>query len=170
MTTAPHAEGGKKPSSNPVLRRTLIWSAVATVVLAVIGAVIGGLVAGTPGVVSALAGIVLAAIFLAMTALTILIANRWYGDPLYVPIFFGGVLGGWLVKFVLFFIVLMILRGQDWMQPMIFFVAVVVSVFFTLIIDVVVMLKSRLPYVSDTGLPSPTAGTPDAPVSPSTDS
>lgn len=147
------ASGPKQITSEPVLRRTLLWSAVATVGLAVAGGVIGWLIAGVPGLLSALFGILLAALFLGMTAVTILVANRWYGDPLYVPIFFGGVLGGWLVKFILFFVALAILRQQAWMEPAIFFVAVVVSVFFTLIIDVVVMLKTRMPYVSDIALP-----------------
>ena len=151
---APEPTGTPRPTSNRVLSRTLAWSAVATFALAVIGAVIGWFVAGGPGLFSALAGIVLAAVFLAMTALTILIANRWYGDPLYVPIFFGGVLGGWLLKFILFFIVLAVLRSQDWMQPMIFFIAVVVAVLFTLVIDVIVMLRTRMPYVSDAVLPA----------------
>ncbi|QTV79510.1 hypothetical protein KAE78_11490 [Microbacterium sp. NIBRBAC000506063] len=136
-----------------MLRRTLLWSGVATLGLAIVGAAIGWFVAGVPGLISALCGIVLAALFLSITAITILVANRWYGDPLYVPIFFGGVLGGWLLKFILFFIVLAVLRQQDWIEPMIFFIAVVVCVFFTLIIDVVVMLKTRMPYVSDATLP-----------------
>jgi hypothetical protein len=55
-------------------------------------------------------------VFLGFTAGTILIANRWYGDPLYVPIFFGAVMGGWL-KFVVFLVVLFLLRGQPWLNP-----------------------------------------------------
>lgn len=155
-STSPDSGGPPKPAqvtSNPVLRRTLIWSGVATLGLAAAGSLVGWLVADLPGLISALSGIVLAAVFLGVTAITILVANRWYGDPLYVPIFFGGVLGGWLLKFILFFIVLAILRQQSWIEPVIFFIAVVVSVFFTLIIDVVVMLKTRMPYVSDSVLP-----------------
>lgn len=140
-------------TSNPVLRKTLLWSAVLTVVLAVAGAIVGALVAGTSGLWSAVAGIVLSAVFLAITAITILGANRWYGDPLYVPIFFGGVLGGWLLKFIIFFILLFMLRGLDWFDPQIFFVAVVVSIAFTLLIDVIVLSRTRLPYASDVKLP-----------------
>lgn len=141
-------------TSTPILRRTLLWSAAATAILAVIGAILGLTLAGTPGLVSALAGIILAAIFLAITGISILIANRWYGDALYVPIFFGAVLGGWLLKFVLFLVVLFVLRGQDWIHPLVFFIAVVVSILVTLVIDVVVLTRSRLPHVSDVTLPT----------------
>ena len=110
-------------SSNRVFRTTLLWSAAITAGLAVAGALIGFAVAGTSGLWSALIAILLAAVFLSLTAGTILIANRWYGDPLYVPIFFGAVMGGWIVKFALFIVVLLVLRGQPWLNGTVFFVA-----------------------------------------------
>ncbi|QAY58718.1 hypothetical protein ET475_00985 [Microbacterium protaetiae] len=135
-------------SSTPVLRTTLVWSAVVTAVLAVAGAVIGFVVAGTPGLFSALAGIVLAALFLGVTGASILIANRWFGDALYVPVFFGIVLGGWLLKFVVFIVVLLVLRGQPWIEPTVFFVAIVAGVVASLVIDVVVLTRMRVPTVT----------------------
>ena len=141
-------------SSTPVLRTTLLWSAVATGILAIAGAVIGFAVAGWSGLWSALIAILLAAVFLGFTGATILIANRWFGDPLYVPIFFGAVMGGWIVKFALFIVVLLVLRGQPWLNGTVFFVALVVSVVASLIIDVVVMLKMRVPYAGDANLPT----------------
>ncbi|WP_036284972.1 hypothetical protein [Microbacterium luticocti] len=140
--------GPRRVTSTPVLRATLIWSAVVTAALAVIGAVVGGIVAGPHGVFSALAGIVLAALFLGITGASILIANRWFGDPLYVPIFFGIVLGGWLLKFVVFIVVLLVLRGQPWIQPTVFFVAIVAGVLASLVIDVVVLTRMRIPAVA----------------------
>ncbi len=141
------------PSSTPILRTTLIWSAVVTAVLAVIGAVAGFAVGGGSGLASALAGVVVAAIFLAITSASILIANRWFGDPLYVPIFFGVVLGGWLVKIVLFVVAMLVLRGQPWIEPPVFFVALVVSVLASLAVDVIVLLRMRLPQIT-TALPT----------------
>ncbi|GAA1468459.1 hypothetical protein [Microbacterium thalassium] len=141
-------------SSTPILRTTLVWSAVVTAALAVTGAVIGYAVAGMPGLWSALVGILVAALFLAITGASILIANRWYGDDLYVPLFFGIVLGGWLLKFVVFLVVLVVLRGQDWVEPTVFFVALVASVLASLAIDVVVMLRMRVPHASDVALPT----------------
>ena len=141
-------------SSTPILRTTLVWSGVATAVLAVLGAVIGFLVAGQTGLWSALAGVLLAAVFLAITGASILVANRWYGDPLFVQLFFGIVMGGWVLKFVIFLVVLFVLRGQPWLNPTVFFVAVVVSILSSLVIDVVVMLRMRVPHVSDVTLPT----------------
>ncbi len=95
-----------------------------------------------------------AALFLAITGISILIANRWYGDDLYVPVFFGIVLGGWILKFVVFIVVLLVLRGQAWVDPTIFFLSVVVSVIASLVVDVVVLTRMRVPHVSDVELPT----------------
>ena len=76
-----------------------------------------------------------------------------------MPIFFGIVMGGWILKFVVFIAILFILRGQPWIEPAVFFVALVVSVLASLAIDVVVMLRMRVPHVSDVDLPTdPDAG------------
>jgi hypothetical protein len=153
-------------SSTPILRTVLVWSASVTAILAVVGAVVGFLVAGIDGLWSALAGVLIAALFLAITAASILIANRWFGDALYVPIFFGIVLGGWILKFVVFLIALFVLRDQPWIVGPVFFLALVASVLASLAIDVVALLRMRVPHVSDVELPTdPEAGdrTDDAP-------
>jgi hypothetical protein len=146
-------------SSTPILRTVLVWGGVVTGALAVLGGLIGFLVAGTNGLWSALVGVLVAAAFLLITVASILIANRWYGDPLYVPLFFGIVLGGWILKFIVFIVLLLVLRGQPWIEPMVFFLAVVVGVLASLMVDVVVLLRMRVPHVSDVTLPSdPEAG------------
>jgi len=145
-------------SSTPILRTVLVWSGSVTAALAVVGAIVGYLIAGTDGLWSALAGVVIAALFLAITAASILIANRWFGDALYVPIFFGIVLGGWILKFVVFLIALFVLRDQPWIVAPVFFVALVVSVLASLAIDVIVLVRMRVPVV-DVELPTdPDAG------------
>ncbi|WP_109210050.1 MULTISPECIES: hypothetical protein [Microbacterium] len=146
-------------SSTAILRTVLVWSGSVTAVLAAVGAIVGYLVAGTDGLWSALAGVLIAAVFLGITAASILIANRWYGDALYVPIFFGIVLGGWILKFVVFLIALFVLRDQPWIVGPVFFLALVASVLASLAIDVVVLLRMRVPHVSDVQLPTdPDAG------------
>ncbi|MDQ1137460.1 hypothetical protein QE410_002259 [Microbacterium sp. SORGH_AS 1204] len=146
-------------SSTPVLRTALVWGGIVTVVLLMIGAVVGFLVGGGPGLGSALAGVAVSAIFLAVTATSILVANRWYGDALYVPIFFGIVLGGWLLKLILFIVAIAVLRGQDWVDLVVFYVALVVSVLASLAVDVVVLMRMRVPSASDVMLPTdPEAG------------
>lgn len=141
-------------SSTPVLRTTLLWSAGATALLAVAGAIIGYAVAGGEGLWSALVAVLLAALFLGLTGTSILIANRWYGDALYIPIFFGTVMGAWVLKFVLLIVALVVLRGQPWLNSTVFFVALVVSVIASLVIDVVVMTRMRIPHASDVTLPT----------------
>ncbi|KQQ68915.1 hypothetical protein [Microbacterium sp. Leaf320] len=141
-------------SSNPILRRTLLWSALSMVVLALVAGGIGLLVDGVEGLVSGLLGVVLAMLFLGITALSILIANRWFGDPLYVQLFFAIVLGGWLLKLGLFVVIMIVLSGQPWVSPMVFFLSIVTGVVATLIIDVIVITKMRLPNVSDASLPT----------------
>ena len=141
-------------SSTPILRRTLIWSAVATVVLAVLAGGIGFMVAQGSGLLSGLLGVLLSALFLAITGISILVANRWYGDPLYVQLFFAIVLGGWLLKLGVFVVVMIVLGGASWIHPMTFFLSIVAGVIMSLVIDVVVLTRMRLPHVSDTTLPT----------------
>lgn len=141
-------------SSTPILRTTLVWSGGVTAALAVAASVIGFAVDGSRGLWSGLAGVLIAAVFLAITGISILVANRWYGDPLYVPIFFGVVLGGWILKFVLFLIAMLVLRDQPWINPTIFVLSVIASVLASLVIDVIVMLRMRVPHVSDVALPT----------------
>ncbi|MFK0401496.1 hypothetical protein ACIQTT_04140 [Microbacterium sp. NPDC090225] len=141
-------------SSTPILRRTLIWSAVATVVLAIAAAVVGYVVGQENGLISGLLGVLIAAVFLGITGASILIANRWFGEPLYVQFFFAIVLGGWLLKLIVFFLGVIVLKDQPWLDPVIFFVAIVAGVLMSLVVDAVVLMTMRLPNVSDASLPS----------------
>lgn len=141
-------------SSNPILRRTLLWSAGAAVALGVIAAAIGFAVAGVNGMWSGLLGVLLAVLFLAITGASILFANRWFGDPLYVQLFFAIVLGGWLLKLGIFIVVMIVLSGQPWIVPLVFFLSIVAGVAMSLIVDVIVLVRMRLPNVSDISLPT----------------
>lgn len=149
----PTSPSDRVVASTPILAATLRWSVILTAALIVVGVLVGYAVAQVDGAVSALAGVLTAAVFLAITAVSILIANRWFGDPLFVPIFFGIVLGGWLLKFVVFIVVLLVLRGQEWIVPPVFFVGLIAGIVASLAVDVVVMLRMRLPYVSDVAMP-----------------
>ena len=141
-------------SSTPILKRTLIWSVGAAIVLAVVAALIGLSVDGAHGLWSGLVGVLLAVLFLAITGASILIANRWFGQELYVQLFFAIVLGGWLLKAGVFLVALIVLSGQPWISPIVFFVSLLAGVLLSLVIDVVVVLRMRLPKVSDVDLPT----------------
>ncbi|MBB2976220.1 membrane protein YdbS with pleckstrin-like domain, partial [Microbacterium endophyticum] len=80
------ADASRSVTSAPLLRATLVWSSAVAVLLAVIAGIVGFAVSGTDGMWSGLVGVVVATVFLGITGLSILISNRWFGDPLYVPI------------------------------------------------------------------------------------
>lgn len=139
-----------RSSNSDMLRRTLLWSGLFTLAIAAAGSLVGFLVAGAEGVYSALLGAVLAALFLGLTAVIMLIAAR-YHQPENISIYFGIVLGGWALKIVLFLVGLIMLRGQEWIHGYVFFFCVLASVIASLVIDMVVMAKTRVTYASHVG-------------------
>ncbi|HEY2556819.1 MAG TPA: hypothetical protein VGI08_06915 [Diaminobutyricibacter sp.] len=141
------------PSSEPVLRNVLKWGGFLAIGIAIVGAVVGYLFAGWIGVTSALIGTAMAVVFLGITAASILLANRFFGSDIYVPVFFGIVLGGWLLKFVLFIILAFALKGQPWINPAVMFLTLIAGVLGSLVVDVLVVFRSRMPYASDVTLP-----------------
>ncbi|MFF1571997.1 hypothetical protein ACFVWR_04565 [Leifsonia sp. NPDC058292] len=149
------AASGKpaQPTSTPVLKDALKYGVILAVAIAILGAVLGGVFAGWIGVTSALLGTVMAFVFLAITAASILLANRFAGSDLFVGLFFGIVLGGWLLKFVLFIVLALVLRDQPWINPTVLFLSLVAGVIGSLVVDVIVVFRSRVPYVSDVTLP-----------------
>lgn len=140
-------------SSTPVLRATLLWSAVVTGVVLVLAIIVGTLVAGGAGAASGGIGAGVGAIFPALTAVSILIANRFYGHPAWLQIFFGVVLGGWLLKFVLVIVAFFLLLQVEWIVPPVFFFALLATAVSSLVVDLVVISRMRLPAVSETVLP-----------------
>ena len=120
---------------------TLVWSAVITGILAVVGARHRLLVAGSTGLVSALVGVVLAGLFLGMTALIILIAGRMPPGPTQIPTFFGIVLGGWVIKLVVFIVALCCCAGSRGSSRSCSSSACWSSVIASLVVDIVVMAQ-----------------------------
>ncbi|MCU1421962.1 MAG: hypothetical protein JWN36_1613 [Microbacteriaceae bacterium] len=136
-------------SAIPIMKRILAYGGVLAAVIAVVGSVVGYLVAGGRGVVSALIGTAIALVFLGITTASVMIATRVSKGDLLNVTFFGIVMGAWLLKFVLFLVVVFLLRGQPWIQPIVLFLSLIVAVLGTLVVDVVVIARSRQPYVSD---------------------
>lgn len=142
------------PTSVPVLRKILVYGGFLALGIGVVGGVVGGIVAGGTGVLSALIGTVLAVLFMGITAGSILLANRFAGSEAAVGAFFAIVLGGWLVKFVVFLVLLVVLKDQPWVEPLVLFLSIIAGVVGSLVVDAVVVMRSRIPYVSDVTLPS----------------
>lgn len=132
------------PSSVPVLKRTLIWGWIAAAALAIVGGIIGFVIAGGVGALSAVLGALFAAVFLGVTAASIVIATRFD-----VAAFFGIVLGAWLLKFIIFLVAAVLLKNQPWINAPVLFLTMIVGIIVSLTLDVIVVSKSRMPYVSD---------------------
>lgn len=113
---------------------------ILVLVIGALGSALGYLFAGTAGVVSALIGSFVAVAFSTPTILSI-----WFGSKLPLAGFYGLVLGGWLIKVLLFAVVLAVLQDADFISGPVFFFAVVTSVLGGLAIDSWVVLKGRIP-------------------------
>ncbi|WP_024355453.1 hypothetical protein [Leucobacter chironomi] len=137
------------PASQPVLLRALRWGITATVVLMAVFAGIGWLVSGGEGVVGGLIGTAMGGFFLLLTVGSIAFANRFVESPSYIGVFFGIVLGCWLLKFIAFIVSVVLLRGQPWLDTQILFFGLMASVLVSLALDVVVVTRSRIPIISD---------------------
>lgn len=143
-----------------ILGRALVYGAILTVAIAVVGSIVGYLVAGVPGLVSALIGAGLTALFMGFTALSIVLAARVTGNEPSSTLFFGIVLGAWLLKFVVFIVILVLLRNQSFVQPIVMFVSILAAVIGSLVVDVVAYIRARVPYVGDIALPGDPEGSP----------
>lgn len=128
-----------------VMTRVLFFGLYLVLAVSSVGSLVGFFVAGMSGVFGALAGGSAVLLFTGMTALSILIGSR-------LPLagFVGTVLGGWLVKMVLFLIMFTLLDSASWLslaaRPVVFF-TIVAAVIGGLILDVFIVSKARFPVV-----------------------
>jgi hypothetical protein len=142
----------------PILTRALRYGGFVALAVAIVAGGVGLLVAGVPGLLGGLGGAVLAAVFLGLTAASMLVAARLTKGDLGSPAFFGIVLGVWALKFVVFIVVALLFRGQAAVDPYVFFFSVIAAVLGSLIADIVAFVRARVPYVSDVVLPGEEAG------------
>jgi hypothetical protein len=138
-------------SVTPLLTRSLRYGAIVAVAVAILGGGIGWLLAAGPGLAGGLLGAALAAVFLGLTAVSILVAGRVANGDLTSPGFFGILMGVWMLKLVLFFVLALWLRGQDWIDPGAFGFTAIGAVLGLLVGDVVAFQRSRVPL--DVALP-----------------
>lgn len=127
-----------------VVVRALVFGAVVVVAVAAIGSLIAGLTVGPPGVVSVLFAAGLTALFLGVTSASIILADRVTRDRPSVGVYFGIILGMWALKFVVFLVILITMRGAEWLDPFVFFVAVIIAVIGSLVADVVALAGARV--------------------------
>ncbi len=138
--------GAPKPQSSavPILKRSLLFGLLYAAAIAVLGGGVAWLTVGPVGAQSVVIGAVMAAVFLGITAVSILIALKYD-----IVAFFAIVLGAWLLKFVLFLVLAIALRDQPWINTASLFLALIAGVIGSLVVDVVVVMKTRMPYISD---------------------
>jgi hypothetical protein len=133
-----------------ILTKVLKYTGLLAVLLVVVGGTIGFLVDGTDGLVSVLLGTAVAILFSAVTAASMIVAVKFQ-----LAVFFGIVMGSWLLKMVLFIVALLVLRDLSFINPVALFISLVVAIVGTVAIDTLVVTKSRVGYVSDVTLPGP---------------
>ncbi len=129
-------------SSTQVFAKALKLSALLVVSVAVICSIIGYLVVGVDGLWTALIGSAIALVFTSLTVLSVL-----FGARLPLGGFYGLVLGGWLLKIVLFAVLMAALQRMDFIHGPTLFFAIVLSVLGSLSIDSWVVLRSRIPTI-----------------------
>jgi hypothetical protein len=133
-----------------ILTKVLKYSGLLAVSLIVVGGTIGYLVDGSDGLISVLLGTAVAVLFSAVTAASMMVAIKFE-----IAAFFGIVMGSWLLKMVLFIVALVLLRDQPFINTIALFISLVVAIIGTVAIDTIVVVKSRMSYVSDVALPAP---------------
>lgn len=111
--------------------------------IAVLGSLIGYFTAGFPGLFGALAGATIALVFVSLTAISVLV-----GSKLNLGGFYAVVLGGWLLKLVLFAIAIALLRSVEGLNGVAVFLTLVASILGSLVVDAVVVTKAKIPTVS----------------------
>ncbi|MEB4615634.1 3-oxoacyl-ACP reductase [Leucobacter sp. M11] len=139
------------PSSQPMLMRGVRWGIIATVAAMIVFAVIGFLVSDSRGLLGGLIGAAIGGAMLLATVGSIAFGNRFVRHPMYLQVFMGIVLGTWVLKLVGFVVAALLLRDQPWLDPKILFISLVATILVSIIIDVVIVAKARVPY--DTELP-----------------
>ncbi|MEO0024401.1 MAG: hypothetical protein RL196_842 [Actinomycetota bacterium] len=135
-------------SANPHLSalfgRVLRLTSLTTLVIAVIGGTIGAIFYGSDGVFSAAIGAGMALVFGALTVLSV-----WLGGRYSLGVFFGAVMGGWLLKLVIFLVLTVALKNADFLVRPLFFFTVVAAILASLVVDAIVATKARIPAVGE---------------------
>jgi hypothetical protein len=136
-----------------IAKRALLAGVVVTSIIAIVAATAGALISDLAGMLGAFVGAALGFALLGLTPLSIMWGFKLGKGDVLSPGFFSAVLGTWLLKFVVFLGAVFWLGDQEWLDRTVLFVTIVASVMATLVTDLVVVAKSRMPYVSDVTLP-----------------
>ena len=126
-------------STSEVFASVLKQGFILVAAIAVVGGGLGLAFAGVAGLLSGLIGAGLALLFSSLTALSVKL-----GGKLSLGGFFGVVLGGWIVKMLGFIFIIALLKGAAFIAGPVLFLTLVASILGTLVIDSLIVLKSRI--------------------------
>ena len=135
-----------------VVKKALFWGVISTSIVVIVASVIGALVAELAGMLGALAGGAVGFLLLALTPLSNIWGFKAGGGSVLAPGFFAVVLGVWLAKFVIFIALIFLLGDLSALHRETLFLTIVASLLVGLVTDLIVVLRSRMPYV-DVELP-----------------
>lgn len=131
-------------SVRSVMRGILVRGALITAAIAVLACGIGFALAGMPGVWSGLIGAAAAFCFFGITALLMYLT----ADSGSV-VMAGAVLGGFLIKVVLFMALGAFLAGRDFYDPWVLFGTLAAAAIASLVVDIMTVQGARLPIVDE---------------------
>lgn len=126
-------------STSEVFSSVLKQGLILVGAIAIIGGGLGLVFAGISGLLSGLIGAGLALLFSSLTALSVK-----FGGKLSLGGFFGVVLGGWIVKLLGFIFLIALLKGAAFIAGPVLFFTLVASILGTLVIDSLIVLRSRI--------------------------
>ncbi len=131
-------------NSQKLFSKALKFNLLLALLVGLMGAGVGGVIFGLPGVNSSLIGAAISVVFGAMT-----IGSIKLGARLGLNGFYALVLGGWLLKVLLFAVLLGVLQSATFISGPMFFFAVVASVLGALAIDSYLVLSAKIPVVEN---------------------
>lgn len=134
----------KFDSAATIFRKVLVRGLWLLLVVGVLAGVIGYLVSGMAGLFSGLIGAAMTLLFVSLTALSVMI-----GAKLPLGGFFGVVMGGWLVKMVLFMVSVRLLQDVSGLDHKVLGFTLIASILGSLGIDAYTVTKSRQPIVEN---------------------
>jgi energy-converting hydrogenase Eha subunit B len=134
----------KATTSKELFRKVLVQSAFLTAVIALLSSVLGGVFAGQSGLISGLIGALMTLIFSSLTVLSV-----WFGGRLSLGGFFAVVLGGWVLKLIIFIAIVATLKGAEFINGPVLFFSLVASILSTLTLEALTVLRSRIPLIEN---------------------
>lgn len=143
MTSEPQ-KPRRTDSVRSIMRGTIIAGLIIAIVIGTIASFVGALFAGLAGVWGALIGAAAAFVFFAITA-----ALMYFTADSSPTTMAAGVMGGFLVKIIAFMGVAVLLQGRTFYDPWTLFLTLAAAAIASLIADVVIVQRARLPIVDE---------------------